>query len=196
MWSTPLADIPRLWRRFLIDLTFARNYLIGFIDLPGPAPKNPVLERLLPSLLHIKAVAILDHGLGAWIDANSLKVPMKPYGNKLKGKIDYLADEGHLGDRHELQRIRDIRNDLAHDPGEAVAWEELAQDVTAINEALKKLGIVGDMPQFDIYAERSAAQESPDPKVNCVFRYQIAVKDGNKVVCEITWSEHLLNDDA
>ena len=50
------------------------------------------------------------------------------------------------------------------------------------------------MPLFGIYAERSGAQESPDPKVNCVIHYKIAVKEADRIVAEIPWSVELLND--
>lgn len=196
MLSTQLTDIPGLWKRLLIDLTFARNYPVGFIDLPGPAAKNPVLEQILPSLLHIKAVAILDHSLRAWLDANGMIVPKKPYGMDLKGRIDYLADQGKIIDRQPLHDLRGVRNDLAHEPAEVITWTDLDRDIASINTVLKELGLVGELPQLEIYAERSGAQESPDPKVNCVFHYQIAVKEANTVIADIKWSKSLLNDDA
>jgi hypothetical protein len=194
--SISLSDIPGLWRQFLIDLTFAKDYPIGYIDLPGPAPRNPVLEQLLPSLLHIKAVAILDHALRTWIDAKGMTVPKKPYGTDLKGRIDFLADNNILSNRVILHTLRGLRNDLAHEPQEAINWSDLDRDVATINEALKDLQLVGDMPHYEIFSERSGAQESPDPKVNWVFHYRIAVREAGKIVAEIKWSESLLNDDA
>ena len=109
MHATPLTDIPDLWRKLLIDLAFARNYRVGFIDLPGPVPKNPVLEQLLPSLLHIKTVAILDHALKSWIDANGMRVPKRPYGTELKGRIDFLADNNKIRDRATLHGLRTVK---------------------------------------------------------------------------------------
>jgi hypothetical protein len=69
MGSVDLAEIRQQWRLFLIDLMFASRYELGYIDAIHLPPKNPVLERLLPSLLHIKAVAILDCGLRRWCAA-------------------------------------------------------------------------------------------------------------------------------
>jgi hypothetical protein len=87
-----------------------------------------------------------------------------------------------------------VRNDLAHEPTEVITWADLDRDISSINIALKGLSLVGELPHPEIYAERSAAQDSPDPRVNCVFHYQIAVKEANKVIAEIKWSENLLND--
>ena len=106
MSSLSLTDIQGAWRLLLIDLMYARNYTIAYVDLPGPVAKNPVLERLLPTLIHVKAVAILDHALRAWTDANGFKIPKKPYGTDLNGRIDFMADMGHLADRSRLHSIR------------------------------------------------------------------------------------------
>src|SRR5258706_14715825 len=114
MVSVSLSDIHGIWHNFLTDREFAKNYTMGYIDLPGPIPKNPVVERLLPSLLQIKAVTILDSALRALIDDKKLTVPKKPYGTDLKGRIDFLADQGFLTDRRALHSIRDTRNEVAH----------------------------------------------------------------------------------
>lgn len=191
-----LTDVPNTWRHFLIDLMFARNYTIGYLDHPGPVAKNPVVERLLPSLLQVKAVAILDHTLRAWIDDKGFVVPKKPYGTDLKGRIDYLVDNGHLADRSPLHSIRGTRNALAHEPGGAVDWAELDRDVAAIHSALSQLKVVKEMPHWDIFSGRSAAQTGEIPKSNCTFHYRIVIKQGEKMVAEINWAQHVMADDV
>ena len=191
-----LQDVPDAWRLFLIDLMFARNYTSGYLDYPGPVAKNPIVERLLPSLLHVKAVSILDHAMLAWIDARGIVVPKKPYGTDLKGRIDYLADNAHLADRTRLHSIRTTRNDLAHEPGGAVDWAELDRDVGAIHSALSELKIVKEMPKWEIFSERSGAEEGEIPKAICTFRYRIGIKQGETLVAEIKWSQHVMADDA
>ncbi|TKS59210.1 MAG: hypothetical protein EWM72_02412 [Nitrospira sp.] len=196
MSAVPLGDVPNAWRHFLIDLMFARNYTIGYLNHPGPVAKNPVVERLLPSLLQVKAVAILDHALRAWIDNKGLFVPKKPYGTDLKGRIDYLANNGHLADRFPLHSIRGTRNALAHEPAGAVDWAELDRDVTAIQSALSELKMVKEMPQWEIFSERSAAQAGEIPKSICTFHYLIGIRQGSKMVAEIKWAQHVMADDA
>ena len=158
--------------------------------------KNPVVERLLPSLLQVKAVAILDHALRAWIDDKGLVVPKKPYGTDLKGRIDYLADNGHLAGRFPLHSIRGTRNALAHEPAGAVDWAELDHDVATIHAALSELKLVQERPQWEILSERSAAQAGEIPKSTCTFHYRIGLKQSDKVVAEIKWAQHLMADDA
>src|SRR5690242_5393403 len=132
MGSVDLAEIPQQWRLFLIDMAFASRYELGYIDAIPPPPKNPVLERLLPSLLHIKAVAILDRALRSWCEDRGLVVPKKPYGSDLEGRIDFLADSGHLADRAPLHSVRGVRNVLAHEPTGSVDWAALDSDVRTI----------------------------------------------------------------
>lgn len=196
MSPVSLSDVPNAWRSFLIDLMFARNYTIGYVDHPGPAAKNPVVERLLPSLLQIKAVAILDHALQAWIDDKGLVVPKKPYGTDLKGRIDYLSDNGHLTDRSPVHSIRGTRNALAHEPTDAVDWAELDRDVAVIQSVLSELKVVKDIPQWEIFSERSAAQAGEIPKSSCTFHHRIGIRQGDKMVAEIKWAHHLMADDA
>ena len=196
MAAFTLADVASAWRLFLIDLMFARNYTIGYLDLPGPAAKNPVIERLLPSLLHVKAVSIMDHAIRSWIDANGMVVPKKPYGTDLKGRIDYLADEGQIADRTRLHAIRGTRNEMAHEPAGAVNWAELDRDVETIHLALSALKLVGVTPKWEVFSERSAAQEGEIPGSLCTFDYRIGIKEGDKLVAEISWYKHVMADNA
>lgn len=170
--------------------------VVGYLDLPGPAAKNPVVERLLPSLLHVKAVAILDHGLRAGIDDKGLKVPKKPYGTDLKGRIDYLADNRHIADRSPLHLIRGTRNEVAHEPEGAVDWVELDRDVKAIDSALAELKVVSEMPKWEVFSERSDAGAGQISKAACTFHYRIGIKQGDNLIAEITWAEHVMADDA
>lgn len=175
---------------------FAKNYTIGYLDHPGPVAKNPVVERLLPSLLHVKAVAILDQTLRAWINDKGLVVPKRPYGVDLKGRIDYLADSGYLADSSPLHSIRGTRNALAHEPSEAVDWIELDRDVATIQSTFSELKVVDDMPNWKILSERSAAGEGEIPNAICTFHYRIAIMQADKAVAEIKWAQHMMADDA
>jgi hypothetical protein len=196
MSTMALSDVPQVWREFLIDVMFAENYELGHLDDLGPSVKNPVVERLLPSLLHIKAVAILDHAISSWCDDKGLVIPKKPYGPDLKGRIDYLVDNAFLFDRSSLHAIRGTRNIVAHEPADAVDWRQLDSDVKAIHVALKELGLVGEFPKWEISSERSAAQDPWVPNALCTFDYRITIKYEEKLVAEITWSKHLMRDGA
>jgi hypothetical protein len=190
------AEVQNAWRGFLIDLMFAQNYTLADFNPFGHMAKNPVLERLLPSLLQVKVVAILDHGMRSWLEAKNLEVPKKPYGTDLHGRINYLVDHGHLSDREPLHCIRDTRNDVAHEPGEAVDWAELDRDVRTVHSALSELRMVNAFPQWTIAAERSAMQDGEISGADQTAHYSLRISEGTKTVAEILWAAHLMADDA
>lgn len=196
MSELSVADIPNAWRLFHIDLLFARNYEMAHKLHSGLAPKNPVLERLVPSLLHVKLVSIFDHSIRAWIDENCIEVPKKPYGKDLNGRIDFLADKGHIADRRPLHTIRTRRNGLAHHIKSAISWAELDRDVETVQSALSALKLVSDSPKWSIFAEQSAAQAGEVPNSICTIHRRIGIRQEDKMIAEIKWSEHQMEDDA
>ncbi len=176
-------EIVDLWRRFLIDVEFANNYhqLYGF-DLFSIAARNPVVEQFLPSLLHVKAVAILDHGIKAYLSENNLKPPRRRYKSDLNGRICYCEDNSLIKDSESLHRIRELRNDLGHEPDETTNWATLYRDVAAINAAFKELSISGDLPVYNFIASKSEAQEATEPDAKWSVEYELRVEENGKPV--------------
>lgn len=183
-------DIRDKWRLLLIDLMFARHYTLGD-RLGRSSAKNPVIDRLLPSLLHVKAVSILDYALRAWIDSDS---GGSVVADRLRQRIDYLAKRKALPDCTPLRSVCDRRNKLAHEPTEALNWNELDRDISITHNALFELKILDEMPQWEIFAERSGAERGEVPGAISTFHYRIGIKEGEKVIAEIKWLEHLLAD--
>jgi hypothetical protein len=185
----------RCWRRLLIEIELARNYTVPFLlsGLARTAPRNPILERILPSLLHIKAVSILDFALNHLIADQGLTVPRR-YGDSFKGRIDFLADQKIVSDAAVLHNVRNRRNDVAHEFNEVVSWDILQQDVSAIDTTLHALGLAPIRPQFEFFAERSGAAESTESGVAFAFDYSFGVREGEAVAAEITWTESIYRD--
>jgi len=184
------------WRRFLIEVELARNYPMPFaLNAAGAAFRNPILEQLLPSLLHIKAVAILDAALKEVLATRNLSVP-RTYGGGLKARIEFLNERGLLHDVTLLHRIRELRNDVAHEFDERVTWTVLNGDLATIHAVLQSFGLVGPRPHFEAFAERSGACESTEPDVLFAFDHTFGVREGTKIVAQITWTENVMRDDA
>src|SRR5690242_11217577 len=81
-----VPNVARAWRRFLIDLDLAKHYPAATIHFPPTVQRrNPILDRLLPSLLHVKAVAVLDAALKHVLHERGWKVPRKGYTQGLHG---------------------------------------------------------------------------------------------------------------
>ncbi len=185
MSTTQQSDISTLWRQFLIDVAFAREYNIGYFGTQLRV-KNPVVERLLPSLLHVKAAAILDHALQTFCDDRGLSIPRRqPYGDTLHGRINYLGDNGHLTASAVLHTVRGSRNAIAHDPTDTIDWTKLDNDIQIIHHALVELTFVDRMPDFTVRAERSAAGEGRVPDAICTVDYSIGVFEGERIVVQL-----------
>lgn len=58
----------QVWRRFRLEAEAAKNYPSSYALYMGQTHRNVLLEALLPTLLYIKAVAILDDSLDLWLE--------------------------------------------------------------------------------------------------------------------------------
>ena len=84
------APFTTTWRTFLIELELARNYPMAYqLDHQGVAVRNPVLEKILPSLLHIKMATLL--ALDAYLTSTGTVLP-KNYQPTLGGRIFFFTD--------------------------------------------------------------------------------------------------------
>lgn len=191
-----LEEIARMWQHLLIDAMFAENYHLAYQIECDSISRNPVVERLLPSLLHIKAVTLLDHALKTWCDKNGHEIPKRPYGTDLYGRISYLVETGPLAQHSSLQTIRGTRNKLAHELDSAIDWSHLNGDIKAIHGALKELGLVGDFPEWDIRAKRSAGQSPKIENAITSFDYEVLISEGPKNIAALTWSSHIMKREA
>jgi hypothetical protein len=180
-----VANIQGIWWRFLVEAMFAENYELGYLD--EPLGGNPVVDKLLPALLQIKAVGILDLALRSWCDGKGLVIPKTTYGTDLKGRIDYLVENRHLSDGSFLHSIRDTRNILAHEPMGEINWQQLESHVMAIHGSLRELGLVGDFPKWQINVERSPAHDPNGPDATFPVKRRIRITDGVRIVGSISW---------
>jgi hypothetical protein len=185
----------RAWRNFLIELEFARDYPIAYQISGGIAVRNPVLERILPSLLHIKMAALLDEALETYLYTRNLPLPKK-YRSTLDGRISFFSDTGQIQNGLELQAMRRRRNDLAHQSSSSASWSQLEQDVEAVQCALLQLRLVADRPRFEMNAERSAARNSQEPGTLCYVDYCVSLIEGGKTAAEVTWRQTIHTDAA
>ena len=170
------------WNRLLQECELSRHYNL-FDEI---SVKNPVLDAILSSLLHVKAVAILDESLAEYLNTNGIQVPKK-YGNNLFGRISFLADQGALVNAEGLHQVRGRRNDIAHQAEETIDWQTLDDDVATIETELTHLGFVGPRPKYEFFASRGRAADSNDPDIAMVFDCRCGVKVDDEPVLEISW---------
>ena len=63
-----------------------------------------------------------------------------------------------------------------------------------IAAALRELGLVDEIPKWEVFSERSSAREGETPNALASFHYRIAIKAAEGLVAEITWQQHLMRD--
>lgn len=194
---TSQASIHMSWRQLLVDVAFMRDYPVFFSIASvngGGAPRNPVMEQLLPSLLQIKAVAVLDAALRTKLEEMGELPKVRGFRNDLNGRIETALAAGVLPDAARLHLARSSRNDVAHEFDEKIGWEQLEEDVSAIHAALQHLGYVGDRPSMEVIAERVPKVQLANLNAIGGFDYRVAVRSGGDTVAEIAWSQEILRD--
>lgn len=194
MCADPNSNFAGAWRVFLLEWELAKHYTHSYLLYTGSTHRNPLLERLLPSLLYIKAVALLDDGLIEVIAIRGLAFPNGEYKPTLRGRIEFLKDKDLLSNAGELYRIHDRRNILAHDKDAVCDWDELAHDATKIESTLHAFGIIGARPKLDYYGERSAMRGTDEPGILTVRDFKVGVKENDRPGIEFSWTEKLHKD--
>jgi len=176
------------WNRLLQECELSRHY--NLLDGRVSA-RNPVLDAILPSLLHVKAVAILDESLVEYLNIHGIEPPKREYPNTLFGRINFFSDQGRLVDAKGLHEVRGRRNDIAHQSEDTITWQALEDDVTSIEIELSHLGFVGARPNYEFYSSRSRAADSGDPDIAMVFHCRCGVKVDDQPVLEISWNRNV-----
>lgn len=192
-------SVTKSWRRLLIDAALGREYPLFFAlgsAAAGGAPRNPILEELLPSLLQIKAVTVLDEALLVKLAEVGQKPKAYGFRDNLHGRIETALASGLLTGTGLLHRARNSRNDVAHEFAERLDWSHLEADIWAIHDALQQMGFVGQRPDLKVKGERVPKTAASNPDALFGFDYTVAVYEGDSVWAEIKWAAHIMRDGA
>jgi hypothetical protein len=153
----------------------------------GRTHRDPVLDKLLPTLLGIRAAAILEDGLNRAIVQKGLTIPPR-YRDDLFGRISVLQESGALANGAELHAIRERRNRVSHEAGVSLDWGSLERDVEEIQRALEFLGIVPSATHLEYHAERSAMKESTEPGIAFTQEFRVWITENDRVAIEFGWT--------
>lgn len=181
------------WRRFRLEAEAAKNYPLPYSLYIGQTHRDALLEQILPTLLHVKAVAILDDALELWLDVNNHKLA-PPYRNDLNGRLEYLNDNKLIGEASRLHEVRKRRNSFAHEPGASCDWTILERDIVLIEACLLSLNLVRQTPKLEYVCDRSAMEGSAEPGVDFTRRFSYGVKEDGKPGLEFAWTQKFLSD--
>jgi hypothetical protein len=179
-------DAQAAWTRLLMEAELAKNHHManivgGFGTVMTP---NPIVEKLLPSLLFIQVGSFLDESFEGYIDNNSLPFG-RPYRSDFNGRICFLNDRGLLADGVRVHALRNKRNGLAHDPAQSCTWDELENGIQTTDQELQHLQLAGPRPKYEFFGERRPGQPPPGYVLRLDYRY--GLKQDGIVVVEIAW---------
>jgi hypothetical protein len=198
METSPQA-VAKSWRLLLIEVAWAREYHVFYSissSTARGAARNPILEKLLPSLLCIKAVTVLDEALRVKLVELRERPKARGFRSDLNGRIETALAAGALADVSVLHKVRESRNNVAHEFSERVDWDGLEAAIAGIHSALQQLGFVGDRPVLDVRAERVPKSALVDPRAILGFAYSVSVHAGTTVLADMKWSEEILGSET
>ena len=101
-WDTELG-----WRNFRLEAEAAEHYPKSYALYIGHSHRDQLLDRILPSLLQIKATTILDDAVEAWLEEKGHVVEKPRYKNDLNGRLCFLAAHGLVSNANEFHQRPD-----------------------------------------------------------------------------------------
>ncbi len=179
-----------------MDLELARHYRdVYFTFTIGAQPANPIIDELLPALFLLRIVSVVDDAMGNYQSASAGPTSRAAPGS-LYGRIESLRAAGILSGADDLNRLRERRNQVAHELQHSVKWSDIEYAVEVVHRALQELAFVTDRPSFEFYAVREAAENSNEPGIMMTQRCYYGLKrDGRKAI-EVAWTTKFHDESA
>ena len=146
--------------RLFRDIGLSRiSQLIPRIPDVSPSPvKEALLGTLLPGLHYLQVVATLDDALDEYIDRTAIPWPSKAK-RDLFNRISVVAGAVLTVDPGPLHRIRERRNEMAHEPerifASPISWAELDDAIDCVCRTMKELGLICEVPQIVAFCDRT-----------------------------------------
>ena len=141
-------------------------------------------------------MSVLDDAFSYHIDSKRLHIPKK-YRQNMSGRTDFLNDQCMLkNSKNVLDKIRERRNDIAHDSkiNKSMNWDEVDSTIDIIHAELQNILHLGHRPKYNLTVKRNVFKESNKPGILGTFDYEIRLtQDGKKRIVD-SWTERVLDD--
>ena len=180
-------DIQSRWHRLLKILEVSRNHerISLLTSFGGSVARNPINDRILPSLLLLQFVSLFE-------DAAMQRIQEKGWIKKKKATtlnnlIQLLVEHKSVLDSSELHAIRHTRNDVAHNL-KFNDWDYLVYSINIIEKELQKWGLIGNRPDYQFFAERSATRESEKESFAFAQDFKVGVKLDDTMIWGYEWT--------
>ena len=140
-------------------IAFARiAEVIPNIPDPSMSPvKGALMALMLPGIHLLTLISVLDDALSEYVELNSIPWPSKTK-RDLFNRIEVVSTVAVGIDTTSLQRVREIRNSVAH-PGEVgahqpVSWATLTEAISIVLKTFLALGQIEAIPTIVAFYER------------------------------------------
>lgn len=182
-------SFPEVWHTFLQRKVLLAESPLGLVFNPYVAAlRFTPLNSTVASLLYVNAVSIFDTATETRFTESELRDQWN-----LKRRIDVLKARGELIDPAATDRLRERRNEIAHDLVE-VSTPELQGAIDVIQRQLEGWGLVGPAPRYEIYAEGAAPR--PTDRLGHLFEcgYVVGIRLNGQFVQRYEWTEYVADD--
>ncbi len=171
--------VAETWHTFMLRKTLLTHWGVCF-DFAGITFRDPIIRNTAASLLYIDLLSLLDETLQA-------RMPPEEYkrGQKTKNRLEMLAKKGDLLKEKALQAIRERRNEIGHEFETGATVEELDAALSTVKEQLLSWGMIREIGDYELEAERSKMRGSEDEKMAFEQDVIIRVKAGGVVRLEM-----------
>ena len=190
------VELVNSWQKILWQKEFVQHYRYIFNIYSRNQPPELEVDQILPELVYIRIVSVLDDVFSHHIDSKGLHMSKK-YRQNLSGRTDFLNDQCMLkNSKNVLDKIRERRNDIAHDSkiNKNMNWDEVDSTIDIIHAELQNILHLGHRPKYNLTVNRNAFKKSNKPGIFGTFDYEIRLtQDGKKRVVH-SWTEQMLDD--
>jgi hypothetical protein len=184
-------DIQSKWNRLLQVMLICKNhkFIQSISSINSSMSPNPVIECVLPSLLFIQFMSLFEEAAIKKIQLEGWKLQKK---ENLYNLIEFLSLNDSILDYSIVDSIRVIRNDVAHNL-RFIDWSYLSDTVDIIEKELQNWRLIGNRPNYQVFANRSQAKilETEDFTISFDYEFGILLSDEKVFTCSWTTTHSL-----
>ena len=155
--SSQTPTLFEAWAAFLRRVVLARHYHQIYLMVGTRTIRNPIVDLLLVRALYVEAFEIKQR-----YTKMARKLSHQP-AIKRAARRSRQSIGASISVTHGFDRIRILRNEIAHNPRVEVSWKELDYAVNWIDDWVRSLPDAPKRPELKFHWERSELVEVLGP---------------------------------
>jgi hypothetical protein len=168
----------------MFQLTMAENRRVPWSGSRA-CPVGPIVEAVLPGLIHARLGSILNEFLATYMANSKLSLPESMHPGLLD-RVKFLGYSGHLLDPIALDRFTTGWAASVEQVEASCSWEELYEAIDLVESELKGLGLIGPRPQITPVSCRNDGEANGAVRGPWIFD-ENEDSHRDEGLCEIEW---------